>query len=260
MRVPPRHPRLAVAVLGLLCAPAVAVGQTRELPPVGFRSGFTQGAGTIPTRTLVLQAGAAADFVADATTYQVGQVQVHIPLASRVEVQLAPNSLAWRTEGGVSTSWRADGSAGVLVQLTDAAAGRGWPTLSLAAATTLPTGTGAGHQAAWQPTVKLLAARPVGARTTLMTNVGYARPTEGGSRGSRLFATLWGHRGLTDRLGSYVEAYAATAPTPGAGSRVVAHGGLTYLVGTTHHLDVHVGAPVRGGDGTFVGLGIMQRF
>lgn len=245
--------------LALVVLPASVLAQSPALPPVGFRSGLTQGPGPIPTGTLVLETGLLADRGAGVTTYHVGEVQLHVPLGSRVEVQLAPNSLAWRTDHGASTAWRADGSAGMLVQLADAAP-NGWrPTVSVAVGSTLPTGSGPEHQGAWQPTAKLLAARPVGARGAVMANVGYTRGAVDATRTNQRFATLLGRRLWTERVGSYVEGYAASAAAPGAGPRVVAHGGLTYLIGTTHHVDAHVGVPVHGGRGAFAGLGIMQR-
>lgn len=246
------------AFLLILALPSAAPAQDLMNTPIGFRSGFTEGAATTRPGTLTIDAGASVRWVDRTTTYRFGELNVRAPLSRWVEGRLYANSYAWRRSEGDLTTGREDLSLAMAAMLLTHRGLRPVATIILRVET--PTGTLPGRERSWRPSARWSLGWELPGRVALHCNVGIARETRAAADYSREFASIWLSRHLAGRLGAYSEAYGSTRERPDGPGTHYLHGALTYLIRPWMHLDLHAGlGSASAGSPRWIGLGVRQR-
>jgi hypothetical protein len=228
---------------------------------VSDRPDFTESASTIAAHHVQVEGGQTTSREGDTRSNAVGEVLVRAGLGKRVELRAAGNSWVRENTGGIVTSGREDASLGFKFAIADGPDAPSWrPALALITATSIPSGTNAFRSTRAQPEMKAIAAWTLSSRVGFASNLNVARPfdgvrsfTEYSGSGSFAFA-------LTERVGSYAEAF-AFAPQDGSGTvNKYVNGGLTFLFSPDVQLDVRggVGPSARARD-YFAGVGLVVR-
>ncbi len=241
------------------------IGQDLMAKPIGFRSGLTEGAVTTRPGTLTVDAGGSVRQTGGTTTWRAGELNVRVPLTARVEARVYANSYAWRrTPGadpagaGAASSGREDLSLAMAAMLVPWRGAR--PVTTVIMRVEAPTGTLAGRARSWRPSARLVLGWELPGRIALHSNLGVARETAAGRDFPRKFASVWLARHLTGPVGAYGEVYGATRERPGGGSTGYLHGGLTFLIRSWMHADIHGGLGSRSaGSPRWIGVGVRQR-
>lgn len=245
-------------LLLLLAFPAGAAGQDLMNVPIGFRSGFTEGAATTRPGTLTLDAGASMRWAQGTTTYRFGELNVRAPLSRRIEGRLYANSYAWRQTGVEAANGREDLSVAVASMVLTHRGLR--PVAALIVRLDMPTGTLPGRERSWRPSARWSLGWELPGRVALHCNVGIARETRAAEDYTREFASIWLSRRLAGRLGAYAEAYGSTRERPDGPSTRYLHGALTYLIRSWMHVDLHAGlGSAAAGSPRWIGIGVRQR-
>ena len=255
-----RHGRLAPACVALLAFshPANALAQDLMTTPIGFRSGFTEGAVTTRPGTLTVDAGASVRWAGGTTSWRAGEFNIRAPLTGRLEARLYANSYTWRRSAAVPASGREDLSLAMAAMLVRYRGLR--PVTTLIVRLDTPTGSLPGREGSWRPSARGVFGWELPGHVALHCNLGVARETAGGEAFSREFASLWLARRVLGRLGAYGEVYGSTRERPGGPWTGYLHGGLTFLVLPWMHADLHGGLGSRSaGSPRWIGLGIRQR-
>lgn len=250
----------ARVLAALLCAayPAGAGAQSLMTTPIGFRSGFTEGAVTTRPGSLTLDLGASARWAGGTRSYRAGEFNIRAPLSGRVEARLYGNSYTWRQAGPATASGREDFSVAVAAMLLTYRGIR--PVTTLIVRLDTPSGTLPGRERTWRPSARGVFGWELPGRIVLHCNLGMASETVGGERFSREFASLWLSRRVAGRLGAYGEAYGSTRERPAGRSTRYLHGGLTWLIRPWMHADLHAGlGSSAAGSPRWIGIGVRQR-
>lgn len=245
-----RHAWLFLAGLGA-ATPGRAVGQDLMTTPIGFRSGFTEGAVTTRPGTLTLDAGASARWTDGTRGYRFGEFNVRVPLSARVEGRIYANSYAWRRIGNDLAGGREDASLALAAMVLTHRGFR--PVAAVILRLDTPTGTLPGRDRSWRPSARASLGWELPGRVALHSNLGLAD-------GGRATASIWLSRRLVGPLGAYAEVYGWTSERPGGPSTRYLHGALTYLVRSWMHVDLHTGVGSPGaGSPRWIGIGVRQR-
>jgi len=245
-------------LLPLLAFPAGAAGQDLMNVPIGFRSGFTEGAATTRPGTLTFDAGASVRWAEGTTTYRFGELNVRAPISRRIEGRVYANSYAWRLTGDQLAAGREDLSLAVASMVLTHRGFR--PVAALIVRLDTPTGTLPGRERSWRPSARWSFGWELPGRVALHCNLGIARETRTAEDYSREFASVWLSRRLAGRLGAYAEAYGSTRERPDGPATRYLHGALTLLVRSWMHVDLHAGlGSAAAGSPRWVGIGMRQR-
>jgi len=245
----------ALLALGL---PATAPCQSLMTTPIGFRSGFTEGAVTTRPGSLTVDAGATVRWAGGSTSYRIGEFNIRAPVNGRVEARLYGNSYSWRRTATDVVNGREDLSLAVAAMLVAYDGIR--PVTTVIVRLDTPTGTLPGREHAWRPSARVVLGWELPGRIALHSNLGVAHETLAGERFSREFASVWLSRHVTGPLGMYGEVYGSTRERPGGGSTQYAHGGITVLIRPWIHADLHGGLGSRSaGSPRWIGVGVRQR-
>ena len=249
------HAGLLLLLLGY---PAGAAAQDLMNVPIGFRSGFTEGAATTRPGTLTLDAGSTVRWAEGTTTYRFGELNVRAPLSRSVEGRLYANSYAWRQTGAELATGREDLSIAVASMVVTHRGLR--PVAALILRLDTPTGTLPGRERSWRPSARWSLGWELPGRVAFHCNVGIARETRAAEGYSREFASVWVSRRLAGRLGAYAEAYGSTRERPNGPSTRYLHSALTFLVRSWMHVDLHAGiGSAAAGSPRWIGVGVRQR-
>jgi hypothetical protein len=226
--------------------------------PIGFRSGFTEGAATIRPGTLAVDAGATVRWAEGTRTYRIGELNARAPLTRRVEGRLYANSYAWRQTGSDLTIGREDLSVAVAAMV---ASHRGLrPVAALIVRLDTPTGTLPGRERSRRPSARWSLGWELPGRVALHGNLGVARETRGPVDYSRGFVSVWLARRLTGPIGAYAEVYGSNRERPGGPSTRYLHAAITCLVRPWMHVDLHAGLGSQSaGSPRWIGIGVRQR-
>jgi hypothetical protein len=252
-----RHALPAVLFIAL-AHPDRAMGQDLMRTPIGFRTGLTEGAVTTRPGTVTIDAGASARWARGTMTFRLGEFSFRVPLNRRVEGRLYGNSYSWRDTRGDVVAGREDFSLAAAAMVISHRGLR--PVSALILRLDTPTGSLPGRERSWRPGVRLSLGWELPGRVALHTNLGVARDTRTGRGFSREVASVWMSRRLAGPLGAYVEAFGSSREAPGGSGAGFLHGGLTLLVRSWMHLDLHGGIGSRtAGSPRWVGIGIRQR-
>lgn len=242
-----------------LAGAASADGQSARaaLPPVGFRSGITEGPGVVPLGHVVVEGGVSSTRATGMTGGRAGEVVVHVPLHPRVEFRLRSSSYQWSRQGLQSREGLDDPGAGVLVRL-HVPRGPGL-SLSVVAATSVPVGARAWRAGDLQPTLKLVAGRPLPWGGAVMAGAGWHRLTTSSASIDQPFGSVWLSHTVRGPVGAYVEGALFGRDARASAATRIAHAGVTWRVSHRTHLDAHLGTHLRGAAMRSMGLGFMQR-
>lgn len=238
--------------------PAGVFGQSLMTTPIGFRSGFTEGAVTTRPGTLTVDGGASARWTRSSTVYRVGEFNIRTPLTGRLEARLYANSYAWRqtTTGGVNG--REDLSLAMAAMLVPYRGIRPVTTIILRLDT--PTGSLPGREHSWRPSGRAVFGWQLPGQVALHCNAGVASESLAGKHYDREFVSLWLSRRIAGPVGVYGEVYGSTRERPDGGATRYVHGGITYLIRPGIHADLHGGAGSQSaGSPRWIGVGVRQR-
>jgi len=252
--------RRATAVVLLLAAsgPAALDAQDLMRTPIGFRTGLTEGAVTTRPGTLTVDAGGSARWSGGAAIYRAGEFNVRVPFTSRLEGRLYANSYAWRRDGAANPDGREDLSLALAAMLLSYRGFR--PVTSLIVRMDTPTGSLPGREHTWRPSARASLGWELPGRVALHCNLGMGRDTRAGDGFTRAIASVWVARRIAGRLGAYAEALGSSRERPDGPAAGFVHGGLTFLVRSWMHLDVHGGVgSAAAGSPRWIGIGVRQR-
>jgi hypothetical protein len=235
----------------LLAVPAGAAAQGLMTAPIGFRSGFTEGAVTTRPGTLTVDAGASARWAGGTRTYRAGEFNLRVPAARWVEARLYLNSYAWRRSGIEPAAGREDVSVAVAATLLTHRGLR--PVSALIIRLDAPTGSLPDRSRSWRPSARLSLGWELPGRVALHGNLGVADD-------GRAAASAWVSRRVAGPLGAYIEAYGWTRERAGGPSTAYLHGAITCLVRSWMHVDLHAGlGSAAAGSPRWIGIGVRQR-
>jgi hypothetical protein len=226
--------------------------------PIGFRTGFTEGAVTTRPGSFTLDVGASTRWSSGTTTYRVGEFSLRAPVSGRVEARLYGNSYAWRKTPQAAVTGREDLSVALAAMVLTHSGVR--PVAALILRLDTPTGTLPGREHSWRPSARWSLGWELPGRIALHCNLGIASETLASERFSREFASLWVSRRIAGPVGAYGEVYGSSRERPGGGATSYLHGGLTYLIRPWIHVDLHGGlGSQRAGSPRWAGIGVRQR-
>lgn len=249
------------AVLAMLLAACTTAVAADDGSIASDRPGFSDGPLTITRGRTQIELGYTRTETGDLEEQSLGELLLRIGWTEIVELRLEIGSWV-RVDGpGVDLSGSEDLSLGCKIRLSDPLpAGSRLPQVAVLLATTVPTGSEELGNADAQPSVKLALAWELDAKTSLWSNVGYARLGESGDRFGEISASLSLGRTLTDRLGGFVEAYALNRQE-GHGDDQVLNAGVTWALSKDSQLDFRAGTGLDSdGPDFFVGAGAAWRF
>ncbi len=252
-----RRPALA-SVFGALLAVAAFAD---EDPLITDRPDFTESAVTVTRGRTQIEAGYTFTETGDFEEQAIGELLVRIGWTEILELRLGINSWVQVDGPGVDVSGNEDVSIGCKIRLSDPLPpGSKLPQVAVLLATTLPTGSDEFSVADPQPSAVLALAWDLSERTSIGSNVGYARVGETGSRFGELSASLALGHTLSERLGGYVELYAFTRQE-GQGDDQFVNAGFTWALSPDSQLDFRAGTGLDSDSADFfVGAGAAWRF
>ena len=251
------RPIVALALAAMTAAAAVA----DDDPLVTDRPDFTESAVTVTRGRTQIELGYTFTELGDLEQETLGELLVRIGWTEIVEIRLGVGSWARVTGPGVDVSGTTDLSVGCKIRLSDPLpAGSGLPQVALLLATTLPSGSEAFSNQDAQPSATLALAWELDDKTSLGSNVGYARLGESGDRFGEISASLSLGRSLSDRLNGYVEVYALNRQE-GRGDDQFLNAGFTWALSEDSQLDIRAGTGLDSDSADFfVGAGAALRF
>ena len=251
-------PSLLALFLGaLLAAQAVA----DDDPLVTDRPDFTDSAVTVTRGRTQIELGYTFTELDDLEKQTFGELLVRIGWTEIVELRVGFNSLVQVDGPGIDISGNEDISVGCKIRLSDPLpAGARLPQVAVLLSTTLPTGSDEFGNSDPQPSAILALAWDVNDKTSIGSNVGYARLGESGDRFGELSASVSLGRVLSDRVGGYVEAYALSRQE-GRGDDQIINAGFTWALSEDSQLDFRAGTGLDSDSADFfVGAGAAVRF
>ncbi len=253
--------RRAAAAATVLLALLAAAAAAEDDPLVPDRPTFTAGTDTVTRGMTVIETGATYTESGELDERAIGELLVRIGWTEIVELRLGLNSWV-RVDGpGGAVSGLQDMSVGCKIRLSDPLPpGSRLPQVAMLFATTLPTGSDEFGDSEPQPAATLALAWALSDRTSLGSNVGYARKGARNDRFGELSASLVLGRALRDGLGGFVEVYALSRQQ-GRGDDQIFNAGLTWALSEDSQLDFRAGAGLDSESvDFFVGAGAAVRF
>ena len=252
-----RQAILAGILLAITAAPLAADND----PLVTDRPDFTESAVTVTRGRTQIELGYTFTEIGELEEQSFGELLVRVGWTEIVELRLGLGSWVQVDGPGVGMSGNEDLSLGCKIRLSDPLpTGSSLPQVALVLATTLPTGSDELSNDDPQPSLTLALAWQLTDKTSLGSNVGYARVGESGDRFGELSASLSLGRALSDRLGGYLEAYAMNRQE-GRGEDQFLNAGVTWAMSEDSQLDFRAGAGLDSDSADFfVGAGAAFRF
>jgi len=252
-----RRSVLAFVLSALVAAAAVA----GDDPLVTDRPDFTESAVTVTRGRTQIEAGYTFTESGDIEEQTIGELLLRIGWTEIIELRVGFNSRVQVDGPGVDLSGNEDLSVGCKIRLSDPLpAGSRLPQVAVLLATTLPTGSDEFGNSEAQPSATVALSWALSERTSIGSNVSYARLGEKGDRFGELSASVaWG-RELSERLGGYVEVYALSRQE-GHGNDQSLNAGFTWALSDDSQLDFRAGTGLDpDGADFFVGAGAAWRF
>jgi Putative MetA-pathway of phenol degradation len=249
----------AVALLALAVAPA-AVSQppeTEEEPELlTDRPDFTETSFVVPLRRLQIEGGFTyADGADGEHAFNAPELLLRYGIAPRTELRLGLPDYVRVRGNGRRVGQFGDTYLGFKQQLGPPGARYG---VALIPAVTLPTGGSQLTSDHVDPEIVLAWSRDLSAAWSVGGLLGYARPTEDGSRNGIFFPTVSFGHALSDRWGTFFE-WGAEFPERGGDVHFL-HNGYTYALRSNSQLDVHFGVGLtRAAPDFFIGAGFAVR-
>jgi hypothetical protein len=228
------------------------------------RPDFTEGTGLVPLGHPQIEVGMTRSASGDDRLWTFGEALLRVGLNDRIEARIGLNSYDRFEPGqGPNVDGFEDPYLGVKIRLAETEGARGLPpsAVSLLLLTTVPIGADGISAEVWQPTAKLALGWDLTPRFSLSSNLNYSYLAEGEERFHQIAASLSAGFALTDRLGSFVEAYGFSREGPGGDSTGYADTGLSYALSDDLALDARIGTGLQGPHpNNFAGVGISLRW
>ncbi len=264
----PHRPRRALratpaALLSLSLAACATGGLADREPLITDRPDFTESAQSVPARMVQVETGYTYADDDGAVSHTVGELLGRFGVGPRTELRVGINSYAVTTVSGVRVTGLEDASLGAKFTLLTGADHFDLlrPDLALIVATTVPTGSSAYGEPAWQPDAKLVVGWTLTDRLAWTSNLNYAYASQDDVRFDQpSFSTSFGYA-VAERVGVYAEYFRIMPESRGADDAGYLNGGVTYLVSPEFQLDARLGQGVDGAaSGYFIGLGLSRRW
>jgi hypothetical protein len=268
MSVPFRRVTALVLVLPLVgltgCLHSVRPSsQLASQPIVTDRPDFTESAVTVPQGMIQLEAGQTLTQENRLQSVTFGETLVRVGLSPRVELRVAPNSVALAQDGSVLRLGYEDSGLGFKFAFRDAGEGsKRWiPALALIVDASIPTGAAMFRSEHVLPGVKGLMAWDLTERVAFSSNVNWALAEDAVRTHNEWSVSGSVGVGLTDRWGAYTEYYGFGENVQGWQRRDYLNGGVTFQPVPALQFDARVGmGPSMSRRDYFVGLGLSRRW
>jgi hypothetical protein len=249
----------------VLCAWLFALGpaacsQAQEAPAepelLTDRPDFTETSFVVGRGRLQVEGGfTAEDGAGGERTFNAPELLLRYGIGSRTELRLGVPDYFRVRGNGQRVSEFGDTYLGFKQQLGPSGARYGY---ALIPAVTLPTGGGQITSDEVDPEIVFAWSRELSEVWSVGGILGYARPTEEGSRNETVFPTVSFGRSIGGAWGTFFE-YAAEFPERG-GDVHLFHHGYTYAAGANRQFDVHFGVGLsRAAPDFFIGAGFGYR-
>lgn len=233
-------------------------------PIITDRPDFTESSQTVPGGMVQFEGGSTHARGADALETSIGEVLLRTGMNDWSEFRLGLNSYSFARTSGESTQGFEDASLGAKFRLMrGGATGSLRPTLSLIAATSVPTGSRPFRSSRLLPELKLGAEWDLSARVSVATNLNYSWVHDAGVRWTEPSFSASAGVALTEKVGSYLEYFGFYPELRGAPNTHFGNGGLTYSLTDDFQIDARLGRELtRSHDGAtyFFGLGFARRW
>jgi hypothetical protein len=257
---------LALRHLSALVVPLLAACATAPIerePIVTDRPDFTESSATVPERMVQAEGGYTLARADGVRTDAVGELLVRVAAGARTELRAGVSSYRVITAGGEHRRGLEDASVGAKVALLEAADyfDLRRPALSLVVGTTVPTGSRAIAEHAWQPGVKVVIGWPLTGSLAFTSNLNYTYASESGSRFGQGSGSASVGYAVADRVGTYLGYFGFLPSSRGGPDAGYVNGGATYLFTSELQLDARLGVGAGGaGHGSFAGIGLSRRW
>lgn len=249
----------AAATLALLLS---TTAQAQEEPLITDRPDFTESPQVVPRGRVQVEGGSTYSRQGAQNELEVGEVLVRVPVAEKIEIRVGVPSYVFRRDGG-RASGLDDSFIGAKFALSQGNPQKKKPTLGLLIGTTLPTGSRAIGENAYQPEAIIAASWELSPKVAFNSNLGYGQPRDAGTRFGQLLGSVSLGFTLSDRWGAYAEVFGVSkADATGQGAKYI-NGGVTYLLNNDFQLDARLGFGIKnkvGGPDYFAGVGASRRF
>jgi hypothetical protein len=253
----------ALVLLGLLSAVPLAAQDFSGLPEAldTDRPDFTEGTSTVPAGHYQLEGGYTFTRQGTDESQSLGELLLRIGVNERIEARLGIGSYDW-DDPGVRGERRISGYEDPVLGLKlRLAPDEARTQLALLLNTTVPVGSEGFTADDWQPEGKLALSRDFTDRFSLASMLVYTYASDGGERFSQFAASVSAAFSLTDRWGSYLEAYGFSKESVDGSSTTYLDTGLSYLLSKDVQFDVRVGAGLDSPHPNwYAGLGAAVRF
>lgn len=235
---------LPLAFVALGPMPLAAQGPSD--PIVTDRPDFTESPETVHPGLIQVEGGYTFSGTGREHRHAVGEILVRAPAAERLELRIGINSYVFTGAPGGEGSGLEDASLGFKVKLLEGAeqAGLVHPAAALIVAASVPTGSSAYRGETIQPEAKLAFGWSLAERASLASNLNFAALREDGDHFVRLAGSISFGYALSERVGSYLEAFGFDREEDTGPATGYLNGGLTLLVSPHHQIDVRAGAAV----------------
>ncbi len=244
-------------------------------PLITDRPDFTESTEAVPAGHVQLEVGYTFTFDREGTDrtrdHAAPELLLRIGLVENLELRIGWDGYSWtesqfeaesrsgrRTTREDWTRGANDLSLGFKYKLVEQ---DGWiPHFGVLGAITVPSGSAGFSSGDVDPELILLWAYDLTDSLAIAGNVGFALPTENGSRFFQTSASVSIAIAVTDRLGAYAEYFGFYPNTEGSDSAHTINGGLTYLISNDFQIDVRIGAGLNEeADDFFTGVGFARR-
>ena len=253
----------SLVLLGLLWVTPLAAQDFSGLPEAldTDRPDFTEGTATVPAGHYQLEGGYTFTRQGTDESQSLGELLLRIGVNERIEARLGIGSYDWDDpgfRGERRISGYEDPVLGLKIRLVPDDAKT---QLALLLNTTVPVGSDGFTADDWQPEGKLALGWDLTDRFSLASMLVYTYASDGGERFSQFAASVSAAFSLTDRWGSYLEAYGFSKESVDGSSTTYLNTGLTYLLSKDVQFDVRVGAGLDSPHPNwYAGLGAAVRF
>ncbi len=253
-------PRRLLSALALAAVAALPAAADDE-PLITDRPDFTESAATVTRGRTQLEFGYTFTHGREVDEHALGEVLLRVGMTEELELRLGLNSYVWQRGPGPDVSGLEDLSIGVKARLSDPLPeGAPRPQVAVLMSTTLATGSSELSESGLQPKATLALAWALDGRTSLGSNLSYARLSEDGDRFNEVSGSLSLGRGLSDQLGVYLEWFGFDRQGARSDDQFL-NAGLTWALSDDGQLDFRAGAGLNSeAPDYFVGAGAAWRW
>ena len=255
-------PRYVAFVVALGFSAGCATARPGEVALVSDRPDFTEAVETVAPKRVQLEGGYTLTRIDAYRINTAGEALVRIGVAQRAELRLDIGSYSTITSPDGDVDGFEDAAVGMKVRLYDGPEKPSFvPSVSLVAATSVPTGSAVFRQQAMQPEAKLATSWTLSERLSFGANLNARWGVEESQRYMEWAASGSLGVSLTERYGMYAEVFGFDPRLDGASRSAYGNAGLTAGLTPNFQLDVRAGVGFNGANTDyFVGAGFARRW